>query len=123
LNHALRRYLSADPRVRRIKPVQLRPQRRVDRRLGNETVTRLTAEYLDGATSRVLAARYGISKTAVVHLVREAHIAVRHPRLSEADITRVITLYRQGLRQTEIALRIGRSPGAVWHVLGRAGLV
>ena len=42
---------------------------------------RLVAEYVAGSTSAELGRRYGIAKSSVLWLVREAGKSVRHPRL------------------------------------------
>jgi len=98
------------------------PERRVSKRLPAETIERLVAEYLTGSTAADLGRRYGIAKTTVLRLIRQAGEPVRHPRFSAAEITRLVELSEAGLSQKDIAERLGRSPSAVWHCLRRLGL-
>jgi DNA-binding NarL/FixJ family response regulator len=123
LNPALLTYiigaLPARPRRRRGR----RRERRVSKRLQAETIERLVAEYAAGATAAELGRRYGIAKSSVLGLVRQAGETVRHPRLSPTETALLVELFRTGLPQKDIAQRLGRSPSAVWHCLRRAGLI
>lgn len=44
----------------------------VSQRLSQDTLHQIVADYLAGMTSRAVGERYGISKTAVIELVRQA---------------------------------------------------
>ncbi|HEY6686215.1 MAG TPA: helix-turn-helix domain-containing protein [Propionibacteriaceae bacterium] len=81
----------------------------------------MVAEYVAGTTAAELGRRYGIAKSSVLRLVRQAGERVRHPRLSATDTARLVQLYEAGLPQKDIAQRLGRSPSAVWHCLRRLG--
>jgi len=83
----------------------------------------LVAEYRTGATAADLGRRYGLAKTTVLRLIRQAGERVRHPRFSIAETARLVELYESGLAQKEIAERLDRSPSAVWHCLRRLGLL
>jgi DNA-binding Lrp family transcriptional regulator len=82
----------------------------------------LVAEYANGTPSAELGRRYGLAKSSVLRLVRQAGERVRHPRLSKAETAQMIELYEAGMSQKDIAERLGRSPSAVWHCLRRLGL-
>jgi len=96
--------------------------RRVSKRLEAETIDRLVAEYVAGTTAAELGQRYGLAKSSVLRLVRQAAERVRHPRLSENDTAQLVALYEAGFSQKDIAARLGRTPSAVWHCLRRAGM-
>jgi DNA-directed RNA polymerase specialized sigma24 family protein len=123
LNPALLRYLSGNPPAHQRRRSQHHRERRVSRRLQVEIIERIVAEYAAGTTAAELGQRYGIAKSSVLRLLRQAGELVRHPRISPAETARLIQLYEAGLPQQDIAERLGRSPSAVWHCLRRAGLV
>jgi DNA-binding NarL/FixJ family response regulator len=100
-----------------------RGERRISKRLEAEAIERLVAEYAGGTTAADLDQQYGLAKSSVLRLVRQAGERVRRPRLSVTEAARVGQLYEAGLRQKDIAERLGRSPSAVWHCLHRLGLV
>ena len=72
---------------------------------------------------RLAGQRYGLAKSSVLRLVRQAGERVRRPRLSATETDRLIELYGAGMTQKGMAELLGRSPSAVWHCLRRAGLV
>jgi transposase len=124
LNPALLSYVIAGPRARlRRRSGRHRGERRISKRLEAEAIERLVAEYAGGTTAADLDQRYGLAKSSVLRLVRQAGERVRRPRLSVTEAARVGQLYEAGLRQKDIAERLGRSPSAVWHCLHRLGLV
>ncbi|HEY6682701.1 MAG TPA: hypothetical protein VI030_07000, partial [Propionibacteriaceae bacterium] len=59
-----------------------------------------------GTTAAELGRRYGIAKSSVLRLVRQAGERVRHPRLSATDTARLVQLYEAGLPQKDIAQRL-----------------
>jgi hypothetical protein len=100
-----------------------RRERRISKRLNAEQIELLIAEYVAWKPSAELGRRYGIAKSSVVRLVREAGELVRHPSLSTAQTAQLIALHEAGLSQKDIARRLRRSPSAVWHCLRRMGLI
>lgn len=121
LNPTLRAHVANPLPARIARSRGLRRERRVSTRLEAETINRLVAEYVAGTTAAELGRRYGIAKSSVLRLVRQAGERVRHPRLSATDTARLVQLYEAGLPQKDIAQRLGRSPSAVWHCLRRLG--
>lgn len=108
------------------RPAQRRSrhhERRIRKRLDAEQIELLVAEYAAGTPSAELGRRYGIAKSSVVQLVRQAGGRARYPRLSAEETARLVELYEAGHAQKSIAVQLGRSPSAVWHCLRRAGLV
>ncbi len=70
-----------------------------------------------------LGQRYGLAKSSVLDLVRQAGERVRHPRFSSAETAQLVAPYEAGLSQVDIAERLGRSPSVVWHCFRRLGFV
>jgi len=123
LNPMLLTYVAKGPRARPRRRIGRRREGRISKRLETETIERLVAEYVDGTTAAELGQRYGVAKSSVLRLVREAGERVRHPRLSAAETAQLVALYEAGLPQKDIAEQIGRSPSAIWHYLRRRGLL
>ena len=121
MNPALLTYVTDGPPARPRRRRARRPERRVGKRLQPETIERLVAEYRTGSTAADLGRRYGLAKTTVLRLIRQAGERVRHPRFSASETARLVELYEAGLTQKNIAEQLGRSPSAVWHCLRRLG--
>jgi hypothetical protein len=122
LNPALLTYVMGTLPARRPPSRDRRRERRVSKRLDAKTIERLVAEYAAGTTAADLGRRYGLAKSTVLRLVRQAGEQLRYPRLSGNEIAHLIELYESGVPQKDIAQRLRRSPSAVWHCLRRAGL-
>ena len=123
MNLALVTHLAGGPRLRSSRRTDRRHERRVTKRLQADTIERLVAEYAAGTTAAELARRYGLAKTTVARLIRQAGELLRHPRFSPAETARLVKLHEVGLTQKAIAERLGRSQSAVWHRLRRLGRV
>jgi DNA-directed RNA polymerase specialized sigma24 family protein len=123
LNPAVLTYVMRTLPARQTWRARQRRERRISKRLDAATIDRLVAEYVGGTTAAELGQRYGLAKSSVIRLVRQAGERVRHPRLSTTETAHLVALYEAGLSQMEIAERMGRSPSSVWHCLRRAGLV
>jgi transposase len=123
LNPALLTYARSTPPAQPVRRPDRRRERRVGKRLRAETIERVITEYVAGATAAELGQRYGLAKSSVLRLVRQAGECVRHPRLSATETAQLVALYDAGLAQKDIAERLAKSPSAVWHCLRRLGLV
>ena len=93
----------------------------MSKRLSADASDRSVAQYVGGMTAAELGQRYGLAKSSVIRLVRDAGERVRHPRLSASETAQLVALYEVGLSQKDIAEQLGRSPSAVWHCLRRLG--
>lgn len=121
LNPALLTYVAGKP-TPRAQRCGRRRERRIRKRLEAEKIKRLVAEYVAGIPSAELGQRYGIAKSTVLRLVRQAGERVRYPRLTAAERAQLVALHEEGWSQKDIAERLDRSPGAIWHCLRRLGL-
>jgi hypothetical protein len=97
LNPALLSYLTSTRPARPARRRGRRRERRVSKRLHVETVDRLVAEYAAGTPAAELGRRYGIAKSSVLGLLRQAGTPVRHPRLSAREEAQLVELYEAGL--------------------------
>ncbi|SUA46429.1 Uncharacterised protein [Nocardia africana] len=77
-------------------PVRPKSARNIQRRLPRHTIDQLVHAYRDGATTLELAARYDISKTAVLNLLNRECVTRRHQPLTDADINHLENLYLAG---------------------------
>jgi hypothetical protein len=123
LNPAVLTFVMGTLPARPKRRAHRRCERRVSKRLEAGRIDRLVAEYVAGTTAAELGRRYGLAKSSVLRLVREAGERVRHPRLSDSETAQLVALHAAGISQKAIAERLGRSPSAVWHCLHRLGRV
>ena len=82
MNLTLITHLAGGPRLRSSPRTDRRHERRVTKRLQADRIERLVAEYAAGTTAAELARRYGLTKTTVLRLIRQAAEPVRHPLFS-----------------------------------------
>lgn len=92
----------------------------VRRRLSAEAIQQLVSDYQAGVPSTQLATRYGISKGAVLRLLREQGIPIRRQAMTEADIDQAAQLYRAGNSLAAVGAKLGYDHGTVWQALKRA---
>ena len=105
----------------RIRPERRR--RRISWRLDSDAVAQLCADYLAGLTTRELADRYEVGKTAVTRLLRERHVPLRHQGLSSSQVQRAAELYAAGSSVAQVGEALGFHPSSVFDPLKRADLV
>jgi transposase len=95
--------------------------RRVSHRLGAEAIEQLVTDYLAGATTRDLAARYELSKTTVTRLLRQRG-AVRTRGLTTEQITLGLELYALGYSVARAAEALDVHVNTLYGALTRAGV-
>lgn len=92
------------------------------RRLPTETIQQLVTDYQAGTPSTQLATRYGISKGAVLRLLREQGVPIRRQPMTATKIAQAIQLYRQGLSLAAVGAQLGYDHGTIHRVLRQAGV-
>lgn len=92
--------------------MQPKPARSIQRRLPRHTIDQLVQDDRDGATALELAARYDISKTAVLNLLTREGATRRHQPLTDADINHLENLYLAGHTLTSCSRLTGTHPPA-----------
>jgi hypothetical protein len=85
--------LRGSARLARTPP---KPSYRLARRLEPGQIDQLLADYRAGATTRNLAEKYNISKTAVTELLTAHNVPLRHQGLSPSQVREAIQLYTAG---------------------------
>ncbi|WP_327098202.1 hypothetical protein OIE68_04965 [Nocardia vinacea] len=70
--------------------------RNIERRLTATSVRELIHAYVDGASTAQLAARYGISKTAVLTLLTNREVPRRYQSMAPDDVDHTERLYLSG---------------------------
>lgn len=98
------------------RPHQLR------HRLLRESLDELTAAYGAGASTRELADRYGVGKTAIARLLREQGMKLRNQGLSPCQVTEATAHYEAGNSVAQVAAAMSLSVSSVYDALKRAGV-
>jgi predicted DNA-binding protein YlxM (UPF0122 family) len=100
----------------------IRPRYRLTQRLEPGQVDQLVADYRAGATTRELAERYHVSKTAVTELLTAHNVPLRRQGLSPSQVAEAIRLYAAGQSVAQAAQSLGASPSSVYDSLKRSGV-
>lgn len=85
------------------------PSRTLRRRLSSEERAELITRYVAGEDSPSLSRECGISKCALLRLLREEGVALRKQAVTPQDAKRAARLYESGLSIDEIVDKIGYS--------------
>jgi len=94
----------------------------IRRRLPAETTQQLLTDYQAGLPSTQLAKRYGISKGAVLRLLREYNIPIRRHPMTAGEIEEAIQLYGAGHSLVTISTKLGHDHGTIHRALRQAGV-
>lgn len=100
------------------------PEQRPRRHLTNAQVADLVSLYEEGASSRDVAAQLGVSRNAVLQLLRSTGASVRLQRhvLSEHEADVAVERYTAGSSLAEVAVELHVSPGTVSRALRARGV-
>jgi DNA-directed RNA polymerase specialized sigma24 family protein len=90
-------------------------------RLTSKQIAEMTARYRQGWSSRRLAKVYGVSKTSVVILLRDAGIPIRRQGLGDCQADDVIQRYAAGASLAVIGKAHGVSADTIRKLLIRQG--
>lgn len=72
-------------------------------RLSDEDQAVVVARYKDGATSTALAADFGVAKSTILRILRDARTVVRRQSLTLHQVTEAARLYESGLSLSKVA--------------------
>jgi len=92
------------------------------RRLAPEAAQQLSTDYLAGMPSTQLAKQYGISKGAVLRLLRERGTPIRRQSMTAAEIEQATELYQAGNSLAAVGSKLGYDHGAIHRALRQAGV-
>jgi transposase-like protein len=112
-------YHSTAVDARPVTPARVHAARR---RLSANTIQQLATDYQAGVPSTQLAKRYGVSKGAVLRLLREQGIPVRRQSMTAIDIEQAIQLYRSGSSLAAVGAKLGYDHGTIHRALRQAGV-
>jgi hypothetical protein len=120
----LRRALTVSKSPRRKEPERAPYQpKALRRRLGENALNQMIADYQAGWTARQLADRYGIAKTSVQNHLHLAGVEVRgRNSLPPEQITHAAALYATGLSLDVVGAVLGVSGSTVYRYFDLAGL-
>jgi hypothetical protein len=90
-----------------------KPRYRLTQRLKPGQIDQLLADYRAGATTRGLAEKYNVSKTAVTELLTAHNVPLRHQGLSPNQVAEAIRLYAGGQSVAQAADSLGLSSSSV----------
>ncbi|MGW5515652.1 hypothetical protein [Nocardia africana] len=115
---------NSEPRRRprkSVTPAQAQPARNIQRRLPRHTIDQLVHAYQEGATAPELAARYDISKTAVLNLLSRESVTRRHQPLTETDVDHLENLYLAGYSLASCSRVTGTPASTIKDALHKRG--
>jgi DNA invertase Pin-like site-specific DNA recombinase len=102
--------------------VELPQPFKLDQRLKPVIVAEIVSRYQAGEPSTAIAASYGLSKSSVIQLLREAGITIRRQGLTDHQVAEAIQLYESGLSLAKIGARFSVDHGTVWRALKKRGV-
>jgi transposase len=115
--------ISQTGRLERQQRPSAKPPRRVRRRLTPAAIQQLCAHYQAGSSTRELATRYGLSKTAATALLREREIPIRRQGLSDQQVRQAVQLYEAGSSVVQVARTMNLPASSIYDALQRASVV
>jgi radical SAM superfamily enzyme with C-terminal helix-hairpin-helix motif len=92
------------------------------KRLTEDEVTEVIAEYRAGATILELATQHGCDRKTVIRYLKLHCVEVRHRRMSSAQIDEAVVLYKSGLSLIRVGKAVGADPKTVKARLMEAGV-
>ena len=116
----LRELLQLTP-VGRGATVEDRQPRQHQRRLRQDELDHLVADYLSGVKVKELAERYRITRQTVLEHMRRQSVPRRHPRLGPLEVNEARDLYRSGKSLADIGVVFSVDPGTVRRALTKVG--
>lgn len=72
-------------------------------RLSGEDQAVVVARYKDGVTSAALAADFGVAKSTILRILRDARIGVRHQSMTTDQVSDAARLCESGLSLSQVA--------------------
>jgi hypothetical protein len=108
--------------VRQGPMIENRQPRQHQRRLRQDELDHLVADYLSGVKVKELAERYGITRQTVLEHRRRQGLPRRHPRLGPLEVNKACDLYRSGKSLADIGVVFSVDPGTVRRALTKVGV-
>jgi DNA-binding CsgD family transcriptional regulator len=108
--------------VRRAAMAEDRPPRQHQRRLRQDELDHLVADYRSGIKVKELAECFRITRQTVLEHMRRQSVPRRHPRLGPLDVNEACDLYRSGKSLADIGAVFSVDPGTVRRALTKVGV-
>ena len=102
--------------------VENRRPRQHQRRLRQDELDHLVADYLSGVKVKELAERYRITRQTVLEHMRRQSVPRLHPRLGPDEINEACDLYRSGKSLADIGAVFSVDPGTVRRALTKVAV-
>lgn len=120
----LTRLLTEVSDTSQIRPPDSTPPRvhKLDERLDVDAIARIVAEYEEGSSAAEIGELMSLSKRSIIKILREAGVAIRLPRMSEAEIQEATRLYASGLSLVDAGKRLNRDHSTIYKALKRMGV-
>jgi len=111
----------AEKEAREPAPPELVP-RSAARRFGSAAVDELVAAYISGAPTTELMKTYGLSKSAVLKLLRDREVPMRRQPLTSEQIQHATALYESGATLVKVSEQLGSPTESIRRALIEAGV-
>jgi hypothetical protein len=82
----------------------------------------VVADYQAGLPTTQLITKYGLGKSSVLRLPREAQVALRKQPLTETEVAKAIRLHASGLSVAAVGGALNLNPSAIWRTLTARGV-
>lgn len=95
---------------------------KVSQRLSPRALDQLATDYEAGVPTTQLTAKYGLGKGAVLRVLTERGVAMRHQPLTNEQVITAIQLYECGASLKQVGAELGADHETVRKALKRAGI-
>lgn len=82
----------------------------------------MVARYSNGETSTALAQEYGVAKSTILRILREAHVVVRRQPMTTEQVNEAAQLYEAGLSLSQVAKSLDVNQETMRTAILKAGV-
>ncbi|MEV7758945.1 helix-turn-helix domain-containing protein [Microbacterium sp. NPDC089180] len=91
--------------------------------LNTDQQAAVVTRYSNGETSTALAEKYGVAKSTILRILREARVVVRRQPLTHDQVREAARLYESGLSLSQVAKRLDVNQETMRTAILKAGVV
>lgn len=92
-------------------------------RLNTDQQAAVVTRYSNGETSTTLAEEYGVAKSTILRILREARVVVRRQPMTPDQVSEAAQLHQAGLSLSQVAKQLGVNQETMRAAILRAGVV
>lgn len=92
-------------------------------RLNTDQQSAVVTRYSNGETSTTLAEEYGVAKSTILRILREARVLVRRQPMTPDQVSEASRLYQAGLSLSQVAKQLDVNQETMRAAILRAGVV